>query len=171
MTVTVETGLWQLDPTASAVAVRHKSFWGLVTVKGAFTGLGGRGEVSADGTATGTLVIDATSLDTKNKKRDDHLRSADFFDADNHPEITFAVRGAERGAGDVVQVDGQLTVRGISRPQKVTAKLVSADAEGLTLEAEFQVVREEFGITFNQMGMMGGPTTVAATLRFTRAAV
>ncbi|MEV7977528.1 YceI family protein [Streptomyces sp. NPDC086519] len=170
MTVTVETGLWQLDPTASAVAVRHKTFWGLVAVKGTFAGVTGRGEVSADGTATGTLVLDAASLDTKNKKRDEHLRSADFFDAANHPEITFAVRGAERGAGDAVQVDGQLTVRGVSRPQQVTAKLVSADADGLTLEAEFTVVREEFGITFNQMGMMGGPTTVTATLRFTRAA-
>ncbi|MEU2621654.1 YceI family protein [Streptomyces sp. NPDC007157] len=170
MTVTVATGLWQLDPTASTVAVRHKSVWGLVTVKGTFTGVTGRGEVAADGTATGTLAIDAASLDTKNKKRDDHLRSADFFDAANHPEITFAVRGAERGAGDAVQVDGQLTVRGVSRPQQVTAKLVSADADGLTLEAEFTVAREEFGVTFNQMRMMGGPTTVTATLRFTRAA-
>ncbi|MER7840712.1 YceI family protein [Streptomyces sp. NPDC096040] len=168
MTVTVETGLWQLDPTASTVAVRHKSVWGLLTVKGTFTGVTGRGEVAADGTATGTLAIDAASLDTKNKKRDDHLRSADFFDAANHPEITFAVRGAERRAGDVVHVDGQLTVRGVSRPQQVTATLVSADADGLTLQAEFTVVREEFGVTLNQMRMMGGPTTVAATLRFTR---
>ncbi|MER6085799.1 YceI family protein [Streptomyces sp. NPDC001833] len=167
MTVTVATGLWQLDPTASTVAVGHKTFWGLVTVKGTFAGVVGRGEVAADGTAGGTLSIDATSLDTKNKKRDDHLRSADFFDADNHPEITFAVRSARR-TGDEVKVDGQLTVRGISRPQQATAKLVSADADGLTLEAEFQVVREEFGITFNQMRMMGGPTTVTATLRFTR---
>ncbi|MGW1624887.1 YceI family protein [Streptomyces sp. NPDC002172] len=167
MTVTVATGLWQLDPTASTVAVGHKTFWGLVTVKGTFAGVTGRGEVAADGTASGTLSIDATSLDTKNKKRDDHLRSADFFDAENHPEITFAVRSARR-TGDEVKVDGQLTVRGISRPQQATAKLVSADADGLTLEAEFQVVREEFGITFNQMRMMGGPTTVTATLRFTR---
>ena len=44
MTVTVETGLWQLDPTASTVAVRHKSVWGLVTVRGTFTGVTGRGE-------------------------------------------------------------------------------------------------------------------------------
>ncbi|MER6536837.1 YceI family protein [Streptomyces sp. 900105755] len=169
MTVTVETGLWQLDPTASTVAVRHKTFWGLVAVKGTFAGVTGRGEVTADGTATGTVTIDAASLDTGNKKRDEHLRSADFFDAGNHPEITFAVRSA-RHTGDEVQVDGQLTVRGVSRPQKATAKLVSADADGLTLEAEFQVVREEFGITFNQMRMMGGPTTVTATLRFTRTA-
>ncbi|MEW2303218.1 YceI family protein [Streptomyces sp. NPDC006655] len=170
MTVTVETGLWQLDPTASAVAFRHKSIWGLITVKGTFAGVSGRGEVAPDGTAAGTLVIDAASLDTKNKKRDDHLRSADFLDAADHPEITFEVRGAERGAGDTVRVDGRLTVRGISRPQQVTAKLVAADAEGLTLETEFQVIREEFGVTFNQLRMMGGPTTVTATLRFTRAA-
>ncbi|MFG2970578.1 MULTISPECIES: YceI family protein [unclassified Streptomyces] len=170
MPVTVETGLWQLDPTASAVALRHKTMWGLVTVKGTFAGVTGRGEVAADGTATGTLAIDAASLDTRNKKRDDHLRSADFFDAGNHPEITFAVRGAVRGAGDAVDVDGQLTVRGISRPQKITAKLVSADADGLTLEAEFTVDRNEFGMGWNQGGMIRGLTTVTGTLRFTRAA-
>ncbi|MER7936987.1 MULTISPECIES: YceI family protein [unclassified Streptomyces] len=170
MTVTVETGLWQLDPTASTVAVRHKSVWGLVTVRGTFTGVTGRGEVAADGTATGTLVIDAATLDTRNKKRDDHLRSADFFDAAHHPEITFEVRGAERDADGAVRVDGLLTVRGVTRPQQITARLASADADGLTLETEFTVTREEFGVAFNQMRMMGGPTTVTATLRFTRVA-
>ncbi|MFB7510289.1 YceI family protein, partial [Streptomyces broussonetiae] len=96
MTVTVETGTWQLDPSASAVSLRHKTMWGLVTVKGAFTAVSGAGEVRPDGSATGTVTLEAASLDTKHAKRDTHLRSADFFDADQHPEITFAVRGADR---------------------------------------------------------------------------
>ncbi|OIK06074.1 YceI family protein [Streptomyces monashensis] len=169
MTVAVETGTWQLDPSASTVALRHRTMWGLVTVKGAFTAISGGGEVSPDGSATGTVTLDAASLDTKHAKRDKHLRSADFFDTDQHPEITFAVRGADRLDADGVRVTGQLTVRGVSRPQELTARLVSADAGGLTLETEFTVDRDQFGMGWNQLGMMRGLTTVTAALRFTRA--
>jgi polyisoprenoid-binding protein YceI len=170
MTVTVETGTWQLDRTASTVALRHKTMWGLVTVKGAFSGVGGQGEVRPDGSAVGTLTLDVASLDTKNAKRDTHLRSADFFDAEHHPEITFAVRSAELRGGDAVHVIGQLTARGISRPVSFTAGLRDANADALTLDAEFTVDREQFGMGWNQMGMIRGLTTIAATLRFTRTA-
>ncbi|MDC0768540.1 YceI family protein [Streptomyces sp. HD] len=170
MTVAVETGTWQLDTAASTVAVRHRTFWGLVTVKGTFTAVNGNGEVRPDGSAVGTITLDAGSLDTRNAKRDEHLRSADFFDAANHPEITFSVRSAELRDGDEVQVVGQLTVRGISRPQSVTARLVGADDRSLTLDTEFTVDREQFAMGWNQLGMMRGLTTVAGTLRFTRTA-
>lgn len=170
MTVAVETGLWQLDPTASTVGLRHKTLWGLVTVKGTFTGVGGTGEVRPDGSATGTVTLDAASLDTKSTKRDVHLRSADFFDTDRHPEITFAVRGADRLEGDTVRVTGQLTVRGVSRPLSLTARLTGVSAGALTLETEFSVDRGQFGMGWNQLGMIRGLTTVTAALRFTRAA-
>lgn len=168
MTVAVETGLWQLDRTATTVAVSHKTMWGMVTVKGAFAVVGGQGEVLSDGSATGTVTLDATSLDTKHTKRDKHLRSADFFDVDNHPEITFGVRGAELRGGDTVHVDGQLTVRGISRPVTLTARLTKANADAVALDAEFTVDRNEFGMGWNQMGMIKGLTTVNATLAFVR---
>ncbi|MGW3951191.1 YceI family protein [Streptomyces sp. NPDC004752] len=171
MTVAVETGLWKVDPAASAVALRHKTFWGLVTVKGTFAAVAGQGEVRSDGSATGTVTLGAASLDTKSAKRDAHLRSADFFDADHHPEITFAAQGAELRDGDgSAQITGRLTVRGISRPQTVTAQLTKADADAFTLETEFTVDREQFGLGWNQLGMLRGLTTVTATLRFTRAA-
>ncbi|MFH9083740.1 YceI family protein [Streptomyces sp. NPDC017673] len=170
MTVAVETGLWQLDPTASTVGLRHKTLWGLVTVKGTFTGVGGTGEVRPDGSATGTVTLDAASLDTKSTKRDVHLRSADFFDTDRHPEITFAVRGADRLEGDTVRITGQLTVRGVSRPLSLTARLTGVSADALTLETEFGVDRGQFGMGWNQLGMIRGLTTVTAALRFTRAA-
>ncbi|MDT0464148.1 YceI family protein [Streptomyces gibsoniae] len=171
MTVAVETGLWQLDPTASTVALHHRTMWGLVTVKGAFTTLSGRGEVKPDGSAEGVITLDAASLDTKHTKRDRHLRSADFFDTDHHPEITFVVRSAAAGPDDTAPITGQLTVRGVSRPQNLTARIVRAEAEAVTLEAEFTVDREQFGMGWNQLGMMRGLTTVNATLRLTRSAV
>ncbi|MFE1927993.1 YceI family protein [Streptomyces asoensis] len=169
MTVAVETGLWQLDAAASTVAVKHKSVWGLVTVKGVFATVGGGGEVAADGTVTGTLTLDAASIDTKNAKRDDHLRSADFFDTDKHPEITFAVQSAELGSDGTAKVSGQLTVLGVGRPQSFTARVSRADGDAVTLDATFTVDRTEFGMTTNQLGMMGGLTTITAALRFTRA--
>ncbi|WP_031480548.1 YceI family protein [Streptomyces bicolor] len=170
MTVAVETGLWQLDPAATTVTVRHRTMWGLVNVKGTFAAVTGNGEVRPDGSAVGTITLDVASFDTGNAKRDEHLRSADFFDAGNHPEITFSVRSAELRDGDSVHVVGQLTARGISRPKSFTARLVGADAEALTLDAEFTVDREQFGMGWNQLGMMRGHATVAATLRFTRTA-
>lgn len=170
MTVAVETGTWQLDPSASTVAVRHKTFWGLMTVKGTFDAVTGNGEVRPDGSAVGTITLDVASLDTRSAKRDEHLRSADFFDAAIHPGITFSVRSAELRDGDAVHVVGQLTVRGISRPKTFTARLVGADAKTLTLDAEFTVDREQFGMGWNQLGMIRGLTTVAGTLRFTRTA-
>jgi polyisoprenoid-binding protein YceI len=170
MTVAVETGLWQLDASASTVALKHKTMWGLVTVKGAFAAVAGGGEVAAGGTATGTLTLDVTSLDTGNAKRDAHLRGADFFDADHHPEITFAARSVELRDGGTVEVSGQLTVRGISRPHSLTARLRDAGADALTLDAEFVVDRDEFGMGWNQLGMMRGLTTVTTSLRFQRAA-
>ncbi|QJS09461.1 YceI family protein [Streptomyces argyrophyllae] len=170
MSVAVAAGLWQLDPTASTVGLRHKTLWGLVTVKGTFTGVGGTGEVRPDGSVTGTVTLDAASLDTRNAKRDVHLRSADFFDTDRHPEITFTVRGADRLEGDTVRVTGQLTVRGVGRPLSLTARLTGVSADALTLETEFGVDREQFGMGWNQLGMIRGLTTVTAALRFTRAA-
>jgi polyisoprenoid-binding protein YceI len=170
MTVAVETGLWQLDPAASSVQLRHKAAWGMVSVKGAFTSVRGQGEVRPDGSATGTVTLDATSLDTKNPKRDAHLRQADFFDTDNHPEITFEVSGAERLDGDAVRVSGGLTLRGVTKPLSFTGRLAEVGADSLVLEAEFTVDRTDFGITWNQMGMLAKPSTVITRLHFTRAA-
>ncbi|MES5818464.1 YceI family protein [Streptomyces sp. RG80] len=170
MTVAVETGTWQLDTTASTVAIKHKSIWGLITVKGAFTAVTGQGEVRPDGSAVGTLTLAVASLDTKNPKRDTHLKGPDFFDADNHPELTFAVRSAELRDGDKVHVIGQLTARGISRPLTLTARLTGVDADALTLDAEFSVDRNQFGMGWNQLGMIARLTTVTTTLRFTRTA-
>ncbi|NGO13736.1 YceI family protein [Streptomyces sp. HC44] len=168
MSVAVETGLWQLDPARSTVAFRHKTMWGMVTVKGTFTGATGDGEVRPDGSASGTVTLDAASLDTKHAKRDKHLRSADFFDTDRHPAITFAVRSAVPGTDDTVEVSGQLTVRGISRPQSTTARVTDSTADAITLTAELTVDRAEFGMSWDQLGMLRGLATVTTTLRFAR---
>lgn len=170
MTVADYAGAWQLDQAASAVTIRNKHTWGLATVNGAFAGLSGQGEVRPDGGVLGAVTLDAASLDTKNPQRDKHLRSADFFDVANHPEITFTVTGAELRADGTAKVAGQLAVRGTSKPYTLVARLTSADANTVELATEFIVDRAAFGMTWNRLGIIRGLTTVTATLRFTRSA-
>jgi polyisoprenoid-binding protein YceI len=166
MTVAVETGLWQLDRTASTVAIKHKTMWNLVTVQGTFAVTGGGGEVLPDGSATGTVTLDAASLDTKHAKRDKHLRSADFFDIENYPTITFAAERLVLSPDGTAQVTGQLTVRGVSRTQTLTATVNQAKPDEVVLDAEFIVDRDQFGLSWNQLGMLRGLTTVTTSLRF-----
>ncbi|SDO22101.1 YceI family protein [Actinacidiphila guanduensis] len=168
--VTATAGTWVLDPARSSVRFRSKTFWGLATVKGVFGTVEGGGEVAADGTARGTLTIDAASVDTKNGKRDTHLRSADFFHAEEHPSIVFTAAGISapaEGSG-VVEIDGELTVRGVTRPLSFPAQVSLTSPEEAVLEAEVTVSRADFGITWNQLNMMPAPTVLSVTAAFHR---
>src|ERR1017187_2688241 len=105
---------WSLDAAHSSAAFRHKTIWGLVTLHGLFSDLVGRAEGRPDGAARGRLDIGAASLNTKNAKRDKHLKSADFFNAEAHPRIIVDVRRATR-AGGAVTASGELTAGGGTR--------------------------------------------------------
>src|SRR5271170_3419766 len=78
-------GTWSLDPAGSTVDFHVKHFWGVITVHGHFDQIDGQGTVDEAGGISGELRIGAVSLSTKNAKRDQHLRSAEFFDAEHHP--------------------------------------------------------------------------------------
>ena len=85
---------WQLDPSASAVTLSHKTIWGLVTVRGEFSDLSGSAEILADGSAHGRWRSAPPRSNTKNGKRDEHLRSGDFFNAAVHPKIVVDITQA-----------------------------------------------------------------------------
>src|SRR4051812_23006113 len=78
-------GAWQLDPARSSVEFRVRHFYGLMTVKGEFADFAGTLDLGA--TPAVDLTIQAASLDTKMAKRDEHLRSGDFFDVEKHPQV------------------------------------------------------------------------------------
>jgi polyisoprenoid-binding protein YceI len=166
--LTSAAGLWPLKPAQSTVAIQHKTMWGLVTVKGTFSTVSGEGEVLADGTARGTLTIDAASLDTGHAKRDTHLRSEDFFDVDRHPSIVFTAHRITVAAGETAEVTGELTVRGVTRPLAFTAHATEATDDAVTLTAEVAIDRADFGMTWSMLAMMTGQATVTITARFTR---
>jgi polyisoprenoid-binding protein YceI len=108
-------GDWVLDPRRSSVRLKSRSVWGLVPVNGVFREVSGSGTVSRNGSASRILTVAAASIDTGNTQRDTHLRSADFFDSANHPDITFTA-GRIRPSGAGVAVTGALTVRDRTRP-------------------------------------------------------
>jgi polyisoprenoid-binding protein YceI len=153
-------GTWNLDPAHSEVTftVRHMM---ISKVRGTFgvksaTIIAPENPLEARVEAT----VDVTSVDTKDEGRDTHLRSADFFDADNHPAMTFTSTGVRLDDGDFL-VDGDLTIRGITKPATF-----SLDFGGFGVDpwgnykagatAKTVVNREDFGLTWNAALETGG---------------
>jgi polyisoprenoid-binding protein YceI len=160
------TGEWVLNPRTSSVRLKSKSM-GLIPVNGVFREVSGSGTVSPDGKATGSLLVAAASIDTQNTKRDTHLRSADFFDSENHPDISFTADDI-RPSGQGVAVTGALTVRGRTRPMSFDATAsVPGDGE-VWLDAEVRVNRADFDITWNVLGMVSQISTLTVHAVFTR---
>ncbi|HUY44721.1 MAG TPA: YceI family protein [Streptosporangiaceae bacterium] len=160
-------GSWTLDPARSTAALRSKSMWGLAPVKGVFRDLEGSGTVSAAGEVTGSIALATGSLDTKNTKRDTHLRSADFFLSEKYPAITFSV-GTLVPASEGVTISGTLTVRDRSLPISFPATVALASDSEVVLDATVQVDRSEFGLTWNQLGMASMNSTITIHAVFTK---
>ena len=123
----------------------------------------------ADGKKTVTIIVEGTPHEwPKEEITYAEVVTLEVPDCAQHPEITYAVRTAELRGSDQVHVTGQLTVRGVSRPHTFTAALADVSADAVTLNAEFVIDRKDFGLDWNQLGMMKDRTTITAALRFTR---
>jgi polyisoprenoid-binding protein YceI len=146
-------GHWVLDPARSRVAFHVKHFWGLITVHGNFDQLSGEADISTDGTITGHLVMDATSVNTKNSKRDQHLRSADFFNAEMHPRMTLTITGAEPDGPGTLACHGTLEAAAHTEPIDFTATVELAGPEAVTLRSELEVDRTLWDMTWSPIGM------------------
>ncbi|MGP7997148.1 MAG: YceI family protein [Streptosporangiaceae bacterium] len=160
-------GQWGLDPHRSSVRLRNSSAGGLLRVNGAFREVSGTGTVTADGEVSGTVVVTAASIDTGNTRRDTHLRSADFFDAERYPDITFTADGIQL-AGPHVTVAGALTVRDTTRALSFDAAAsVPGDGE-IWLRAGVHINRGDFGLTWNRLGLVSMHNTLTIHAVFTR---
>lgn len=153
---------WQLDPSHSHVgfAVKHLM---VSTVRGEFRTYTGTLELDpADLTRSRvTAEIDVASIDTREEKRDEHLRSADFFDAEHHPKITFESTRIERVDDETFRVVGNLTIRGNTREVTLEAEYAGIQKDpwggtrtGFSLSG--QIDRREFGLTWNAALETGG---------------
>jgi polyisoprenoid-binding protein YceI len=161
-------GKWRLDVSRTTVSISHKAMWGLSTVKGTLAAVRGEGEVLHDGSGTGTVTIDATSVDTANRKRDTHLRSADFFDVEHHPTIDFVAQRIRPNGDGTAEITGELTAAGTTRPVAFTAQVTESADGSVSVVAELPVDRTNFGMTWNNLGMLIGKTSVSVKARFDR---
>ena len=153
-------GTYALDVAHSQVgfAVRHMA---VSKVRGRFTKFDGTIQVAEDPTQSSVNVtIDATSVDTQDETRNNHLRTNDFFDVENHPTWTF-VSTSVVPDGKKWKVTGDLTIRGITRPVTLDTSLegVVKDPYGnlrVGFSATTSIVRGDFGVSFNGVMEAGG---------------
>jgi polyisoprenoid-binding protein YceI len=165
---------WNIDPTHSQVgfAVKHLV---ISTVRGEFGTYSGKIQLDDNDPASSSVeaTIDVNSVDTKVPDRDAHLKAPDFFDAANHPNMTFKSTKVERAGKDKLLVRGDLTLRGVTKP--VTLDVVtSPEVKGMSGEARrafaatTKISRKEFGLTWNKLveagPAVGDEVTIALDL-------
>ena len=163
-TAGLATGMWRLDPSRSSAEFHVPNFYGLMTVKGRFDRYEGTLNVS-DRPAV-ALVIEADSLDTQHKRRDEHLRSDAFFDVANHPRVRFESDVADL-TGDKLKVRGLLYAVGKHVPLDVDAT-VTAVGEEFEIEATALVDQRELGMTWSPLGLVRAPTKLIVRGRLVR---
>jgi polyisoprenoid-binding protein YceI len=154
------TGTWVVDQDHTTIefGVKHV---GLARVRGVFRRFEGVVIVGDDGEISASGAVDAASLDTRVAARDDHLRSADFFDVDNHPQITFVATSVEKIDEEGLRIVGDLTIRGVTRTVELTGDIlgIGLDDDGMSrigLDVAGVLDRRDFGLTWNRALDGGG---------------
>lgn len=153
---------WQLDPTHSKVgfAVSHLM---VSTVEGESQQVEASLDYEPDaGTFGVEVTVDLSSVDTANDQRDDHLRSSDFLDIANHPNMTFVSREVKLRRNGRFTIEGDLTLRGVTRSVTLEGRgldQVVADPWGNTrvgASARGEINRKDFGVSWNTALETGG---------------
>jgi polyisoprenoid-binding protein YceI len=150
----VEKARWRIDPTRSSVRFRTPTFWGTTTVKGRFERYDGTLDLQHDPAIE--LTIEAASLTTNHKTRDRHLRSPDFFDVENHPEVRFVSDRATLD-GEQLTVHGRLYAAGKTMPLDLDATLRAVGDE-LEVSARTRADHRRLGMTHSTLGMIRTPS-------------
>ena len=161
---TETTGTWRLDPSRSSVEFDVPNLWGLATVKGRFDRY--EGTLNISGRPAVALTIEADSLNTKNKRRDKHLRSEDFFDVERHPHVRFTSTNVA-AHGEAIRLHGRLEAAGERIPLELVAALQVVDGE-LEVEAVTYVDQRRLDMTFSPLGMVRSPTKLIVRARLVR---
>ena len=161
-------GTWSVVADQSTIVVKAKSMWGLLPVKLRFTEFGGEGQIAAPQTVSGHLDIKTASVRTGIGKRDQHMRSADYFEAEKFPDISVVVTGAEAIKGDVVDLRADLTIKGVTKPLTLKANVTPVGDGGMRLTTQGTVNRHDFGVDGNLVGMVGDNATISGDVVFRR---
>jgi polyisoprenoid-binding protein YceI len=169
---TIANGTWELDPVHSSIGFEAKHM-GISVFRGGFRRFAGRIE-TVDGALSNVAgTIDADSIDVQDETLVGHLRSPDFFDVENHPEISFASTGIEP-AGEGFKLRGDLTIRGITKAVELEVKVEGAavgpdGSERAALSATGTIDRNDYGMTWN-MDLGNGNEILGGEIRLVLAA-
>lgn len=158
---TLAPGTWAIDPSHTTIsfAARHLM---AARVRGSFKTFNGRIVVGdTPETSTTEVTIDASSIDTGVEDRDNHLRSGDFLDVENHPDLTFESTKVVSTGEQTMTIEGDLTIRGVTHPVSLAATFfgVTTDPWGndkAMFSATTSIDREVWGLTWNQALETGG---------------
>lgn len=153
---------WVIDPTHSELQFKVKHLV-ISTVTGSFKAFEGTVETEGEDFSTANINFsaDIASIDTNQAQRDEHLQSADFFDAANHPKLTFTESSLEKTGEDTFKLTGDLTIKGISKPVVLDVEYGGAmtDFYGQSkagFEITGKISRKEFGLTWSATTEAGG---------------
>lgn len=159
-------GRWRLDPSRSTAEFRVPNFWGLMKVTGRFDRLSGWLEIGEEGQRRIELTIDATSVNTGNQRRDEHLRSGDFFDTENHPTVRFVSTSVSDPEGGRIKVQGELLAAGC-RVMLDLEPTLRQYADELLLDASTTLDQRELGMTYSPLRMTRTPATLTVHAQLT----
>lgn len=159
-------GVWNLDTGQSSIRFENGTMWGALKVRGSFTDFSGSGEIKDAKTVSGRVDIKPESIDTGLGTRDHDLRRSNFFDTERYPNISVVVNGGKPGSGDSVDLDAELTVKGITGPLPLKVDVTPLDDGGVRLVTEAVVTRKQFAVEGNFLGMVGNKTKLRANLVF-----
>lgn len=156
------TGTWSIDPTHSRVGFSSRH--AMVTkVRGAFNDVSGTAQLDAEDMSRSKVrvVLSVDSVDTRSPQRDAHLRSADFFDAQQHPTIEFDSTAVDEVDENQFIVTGELTIRGVTRTISVPLELLGVDTDPFGqlragLEGSRRIDRKDWGVSWNTPLDSGG---------------
>jgi polyisoprenoid-binding protein YceI len=150
----IPAGTYSVDAKHSSVGFEVKHM-GIATVRGAFKDFQGTIESTGESTVLKGSV-EVASIDTGDAQRDGHLAAPDFFDAASYPQITFTSSTAEPADGEQIQLNGEITIKGITKPIALTGVVADAGTtdpwgnERVGLELEGTIDRREFDLKWNQ---------------------
>jgi polyisoprenoid-binding protein YceI len=162
-------GVWNVVPDRSTITFKIKNMWGLLTVKGRFTEFNGDGQLTGKGAVFGRLDIRAASLSTGIGRRDNHLRSADFFDVERFPEISVVVTAVHPTQGKAADLRTNFTIKGITAPLPLPVTITELEDGSIQVSGQTKVDRSQFDLSWNKFGMIGTTATAAAEAIFVRA--
>jgi len=153
----IPTGTWSIDPVWSSLEFEVKKL-GLVTIKGRVPGFSGTIQGGEAPSISGSA--DASTITTFDETRDGHVQSPDFFDTERHPDILFESISVET-RGDELVVEGELTVKGVTKPLTLSGQYIGAGADPwgndrIGFELAGTVDRTDFGLEWNAQLPGGG---------------